>query len=338
MLRLPELDIHQPHTLEAALGILAQHGADARVLSGGTDLLPNTKLRQTQAKHLISVRYLPELAGVELQEAQLRIGGNTTLANVAEDELVRKFLPALAFAVGRIASPQIRRMGTLAGNLCLDTRCRYINQSELWREALGGCLKSHGNECHVVPGGQGCVAALSSDSVPVLIAYGAEVELAKIGSVRRLPVADLYDADGLNHVNKQPDEVLTAVYIPLPNAQTHVVYRKWAVRKSIDFPLVSVALRLEMDKRQDSDIHQVLGGLIAVGVLGPRPRVLGLEKLQGRLVDESLAQTLGQMAFDRCRPLPNVPYEAEYRRERLATEVRRAVRVLAGLPEHARPT
>lgn len=324
MLRLPPLQIHQPQTLQAALELLATHSATGQALSGGTDLLPNTKLRQSKPEHLISVRFLTELQGVALANGHLRLGAATRLQDLADDELTQKQLPALAFAAGRIASPQIRRMGTLGGNLCLDTRCRYINQSELWREALGGCLKSHGSECHVVPGGQGCVAALSSDLVPVLIAYGAKVTLAKAGQERQVAVADLYNADGLSHVNKDPSEVLTRVDVPLPGPGTRVTYRKWAVRKSIDFPLVSVALRLDVDAA-----GLLAGGAVAVGVLGPRPRVLDLSKYQGRAINAELADTLGQLAFDRCRPLPNVPYDAEYRRERLAVEVRRAVMSLA---------
>ena len=246
-----------------------------------------------------------------------------------------ELLPALAHALGRIASPQIRNMGTLGGNLCLDTRCRYINQSELWREALGGCLKSHGSECHVVPGGQGCVAALSADSVPVLIAYGAVAHLARWDGTqpqaaqghgpgplwRAVPVAELYTTDGLAHVDLRPGEILTHLEVPLPAASSQVVYRKWAVRQSIDFPLVSAALRL--DRSPDG---RLAGGVLAIGALGPRPRVLKLDKWIGAAVDEALALALGDLAFERCRPLPNIPYDADYRRERLRVEVRRAVR------------
>ena len=324
MLRLPPLQIHQPETLDDALALLSAHPTTARTLSGGTDLLPNTKLRQTKPEHLVSVRFLAELQGVDEVNGQLRIGAVTRLQDVADDPLVQTHLPALAFAAGRIASPQIRKMGTLGGNLCLDTRCRYINQSELWREALGGCLKSHGTECHVVPGGQGCVAALSADTVPVLIAYGATVTLAKQGQTRTIPLAELYNADGTNHVSKATDELLTHVDVPVPGAQTRVSYRKWAVRKSIDFPLVSVAVRLDRD-----DAGFLAGGTVVAAVLGPRPRVLDLAKWRGRPIDARLADELGQLAFDRCRPLPNVPYDAEYRRERLVVEVRRAVLALA---------
>jgi 4-hydroxybenzoyl-CoA reductase beta subunit len=321
MLRLPPFEYHEPDSLAQAVSLLARLQPEVKLVSGGTDLLPNLKLAQTRAEHLVSLRFLPELQGIEETEGQVRIGAATRIIDVAQDELVRERLPALAHAAAHVASPQIRNMATLGGNLCLDTRCRYINQSELWREALGGCLKSHGSECHVVPGGQGCVAALSSDTVPPLIVYGAQVDVLGPLGPRTMPITELYDTDGLRHVRLERDEILVAVRIPLPQPGTRVVYRKWAVRKSIDFPLVSVAVRLDVDAAGTT----LLGGTIAVGVLGPRPRVLDLGKFTGKTLDAALAEALGQLAFDRCRPLPNVPYDAEYRRERLAVETRRAV-------------
>lgn len=322
MLRLRPFELHQPASLAEVVALLARHGPEAKLLSGGTDLLPNMKLAQTQAQHVISLRLLPDLHGVEVGDGTVRIGAATRLAALAQDADVQEWLPALAFAAAHVASPQIRNMATLGGNLCLDTRCRYINQSELWREALGGCLKSHGDECHVVPGGQGCVAALSADTVPPLIAYRGVVDLLGPDGARTLPIAELYDTDGVAHVQIGRDEVLVAVRVPVPAPTTRVVYRKWSVRKSIDFPLVSVAVRLDLQPAGEV----LSGGAIVAGVLGPRPRVLDLAKWAGRTVDEALATELGQLAFDRCRPLPNVPYDTEYRRERLAVEVRRAVR------------
>ena len=319
MLRMRPFDLHQPESLAEALTLLQQHGDAARLLAGGTDVLPSLKLGQTQAAVLVSLRRLPELQGIELEGGELRIGAASRLAEIAADETIRVHLPALAHAASRVASPQIRNMGTLGGNLCLDTRCRYINQSDLWREALGGCLKSHGKECHVVPGGQGCVAALSSDTAPVLIAYGGVLDLAGPQGLRTLAVAELYAVDGRHHLRLQPGEVIVAVRVPVPEPGTLVSYRKWSVRKSIDFPLVSVALRLDCAQ------GLLQGGLMAVGALNPRPRVLTLERWAGRAVDEGLATELSQHAFERCRPLPNIPYEAEYRRERIAVEVRRAV-------------
>lgn len=326
MLRLAPLQWQPPQNLAHALQLLAQPGA--RALAGGSDLLPNLKLASTRAEILVPIGDLSDLAGVELDGDDLRIGAACGLSELANDPDIQHHFPALAFAVGRIASPQIRNMGTIGGNLALDTRCRYINQSELWREALGGCLKSHGKECHVVPGGQGCVAALSADSVPVLIAYRAVAHLARWDGAavakRAIPLADLYCSDGLRHFDLQPGELLTHLRLPLPQENALVTYRKWAVRQSIDFPLVSVAVRLE--RAEDGCLAD---GLVVVGALGPRPRLLPLAKLAGAALDGALAKQVGDLAFDRCRPLPNVPYDADYRRERLRIEVRRAVVALS---------
>lgn len=326
MLRLAPLRWQPPRDLAHALQLLAQPGA--RAVAGGSDLLPNLKLASTRAELLVPIGELGALGGVEVDGAGLRIGAACGLAELAGDDDVQTHLPALAQALGRVASPQIRNMGTLGGNLAIDTRCRYINQSELWREALGGCLKSHGDECHVVPGGQGCVAALSSDSAPVLIAYGAVAHAARWqgGAVveRAIAVAELYGSDGLRHLALEPGELITHLWVPLPAASTRVFYRKWSIRQSIDFPLVSVALRL--DRAADGALAD---GLLVVAALGPRPRQLPLGKFAGAAIDEALAVRLGDLAYERCRPLPNLPYDAEYRRERLRVEVRRAVRAAA---------
>ncbi len=328
MLRLPVFDVAAPDKLTDALRSLADSQAGARPLGGGTDLLPNVKLGQTRMAMALLLRGVGELRGIERRGDNLWLGAGNTLAQVAQDEQVRDALPALAHAASRVASPQIRNMATLGGNLCLDTRCRYINQSEFWRQALGGCLKSHGSECHVVPGGQGCVAALSSDTAPALIAYDATVEIASWRDegvqTREVPLAELYDSDGTRHVRLESTELLVGVRAPVPGLNVRVGHRKWAVRKSIDFPLISVALRLELDGALAA------GGKLVVGVLGPRPRVLDLKAFAGRALAPDFARDLGQLAFDRCRPLPNVPYDAEYRRERLPVEVRRLALSLFG--------
>ncbi|MFZ4576765.1 MAG: FAD binding domain-containing protein [Myxococcota bacterium] len=330
MLRLRPFDLLQPLKLEEVLEALRTHAPNARLIAGGTDLLPNLKLGHGRAEVLVSLRQVAELNEITLDDQGLRIGAGVRLHDLAQDPDVLQRAPILAESAARAASPQIRRMGTLGGNLLLDTRCRYINQSELFREALGGCLKSHGQECHVVPGGQTCVSALSADTVPALIVLGATVEIAGPSGRRSLPVADLYVTDGTQHTAVGRDEVLMAVRVPaspVSDAQPGLAHRfatrKWAVRKSIDFPLVAIALRLDLDG------EVTRGGVLAVAVLGPRPRVLDLAAFAGVPIDDALADRVGQLAFDRCRPLPNVPYDAAYRRERLAVEVRRAVRSLA---------
>lgn len=328
MLRLRPFELKTPATVDGAVALLAEYGERAKLISGGTDLLPNMKLLQNDPEVLVSLQSVAELVTIERVRVgghdEILLGAGTKLVDIAESELVGETLPTLAHAVGRIAGPQIRNMGTLGGNLCLDTRCRYINQSELFRDALGGCLKSHGVECHVVPGGQGCVAALSSDTAPVLVALGATLVLLSTDGRRELPVAKFYNTDGLAHTNLATGEMIVAVKVPVPGPNTLTAYRKWAVRKSIDFPLVSIATRIEVDKDR-----LVVGGVLVVSVLGPKPRTLKLDKFAGRAIDGVLAEDLAEMAHKRCKPLPNVPYDTGYRRERLRVEVKRTIRAMA---------
>ncbi len=327
MLRLRPFEVAQPTTLDEVLRLLALHGDRARLIAGGTDLLPNMKLGQTDAHMLISLRRVQAMRGVTLQGDALLIGAGTRLSEIASHRLIASHMPVLAAAAGRVAGPQIRNMGTLGGNLCLDTRCRYINQSQLFRDALGGCLKSHGDECHVVPGGKGCVAALSSDTAPVLIALDATAQIMGSQGARDVPLARIYSTDGLAHTALESGEVLTAVSVPLPNTNLLFITRKWAVRRSIDFPLVAFCLRFQVDP---CDPGHLLGGLLVVGVLGPRPRSLSLDRLAGSRVDAALAERVADVAFNKCRPLPNVPGDPDYRRRRLAVEVQRAVLTLVG--------
>ncbi len=322
MLRLRPLELLQPPTVAEAVALMAEHGDRARLISGGTDLMPNLKLAQVDAEVLVSLRGIESLRSITRSGDSLTIGARARLVEIAESPVVQAAAPVLSYAVGRIASPQIRNMGTMGGNICLDTRCRYINQSELFREALGGCLKSHGTECHVVPGGQGCVAALSSDAAPVLIALGAEVEIVGADGERMLPMSGFYNTDGLANTNLRPGEVVTSIKVPVPGPAVRLAYRKWAVRQSIDFPLVSVAVRVETESA-DSDV--LVDGLAVVGVLGPKPKKVPLKSLAGGRLGDALARQIGALVRRKCRPLPNVPYDAEYRRDRLAVEARRAI-------------
>jgi 4-hydroxybenzoyl-CoA reductase subunit beta len=324
VLRLPPLEVARPDSLAAALDLLGRPGA--RALAGGTDLLPALKNRRQEARLLVLLEDLPELAGVELRPGELILGAALRLADLAAHPLVLQTVPVLAQAAARAASPQIRNRGTLGGNLCLATRCRYLDRPELGRRAIGGCLRWQGERCHVVPGGRRCVAALSSDLVPVLVALEASLEVAGPGGERRLALARLYQADGRDHLALGPGELIRAVRLPLPGPTSRLAYRKWARRQSIDFPLVSAAVRLEIEE------GRMLGGMVVVGVLGPRPRVVSLEEFRGHPADLRLARQIGERVKATCKPLPNVPYDPDYRRHRLGIEVQRAVASLVEAP------
>ena len=325
MLRLPEFELVTPDTLAEAARALAQPGA--RLVAGGTDILPNLKHRLDRPPVLVSLARVRALATIVRDDAAgvLRIGAGATLTEVAEHPEVLAAFPSLAYAAGHIASPLIRNMGTMGGNVNLDTRCRYVNQTDFWRSAIGGCLKSEGTVCHVVPGGRNCVAAMSSDCVPVLIGLGARIGLFGTSGARELLLAEYYVADGIRHTVRADGEITTELVVPLPVSPRRTGYVKWAVRKSIDFPLVSIALRFDLaEDSVDAAIERVS---VVVGVLGARPReVTRLEELHGRaLSDPATATLVSERVHAQCKPLENVPYEAPYRREMLRVRTRRAI-------------
>src|SRR5438094_10628216 len=175
MLTLPPFEYHAPKTLDEAVTLLATHAGDVRVVAGGTDLIPNMKHRLFTPGHLVGLKSISDLAFVREEPGALRLGAMLTIAELARNERVRALFPSLSQAAEQIAGPQLREMGTLGGNICLDTRCVYYNQTYFWRKALGFCLKKDGTVCHVVKAGKKCVAAASNDTAPVLMTLGARV-------------------------------------------------------------------------------------------------------------------------------------------------------------------
>jgi 4-hydroxybenzoyl-CoA reductase subunit beta len=336
VLRLHEYRYHRPRSLGEALDLL--RAEDALPIAGGTDLMPNMKHGLFTPAHLVALKGIAALHGIhpvdgvgerladEAGAVALSIGAAETLADVARDPLVRCRFPSLAAAAGLVAGPQIRNPGTLGGNLCLDTRCTYYNQSRFWRGALGYCLKKDGDVCHVTRTGRKCVAAHSADTPPVLMTLGAEVVLASPDGERRLPVAEFFVADGSWNTVRRRGELVTRVIVPLPRRPLRTAYRKLRQRNSIDFPLLSVALAAETDE----------GGVVesftlVVSALGARPRVVtGLERVAvGRPLRE-IAEPVAELAFRQCHPLENLTADPEWRRAMVPVQVRRALQEMAG--------
>ena len=330
MLRLPQFEVESPDTIEGVVEAL-QRRPGARLIAGGTDILPNLKHFLDTPPALISLARVTALRGVVRDDAAgvLRIGASVTLAALSEHAEVRAVFPSLAHSAGSVATPLIRNMGTLGGNVNLDTRCRYVNQSEFWRASIGGgCLKSEGDVCHVVPKGRNCVAAMSSDNVPVLIGLGASIVLVGPEGRRELPLEEYYTADGIAHTLARPGEVTVELRVPLPTGPRRTKYVKWSVRKSIDYPLLSVALRFDL--ASDSAHAEVTGVQVVCGVLGAKPRVVTrlTEVLGKKLSDPAVARIVSEATHAQCKPLENVPYEAAYRREMLRVYTRRAVEAI----------
>jgi 4-hydroxybenzoyl-CoA reductase subunit beta len=275
---------------------------------------------------VVSLARIPELAGVRVEaDGTLVLGAMTRLDEVARDERVGARAPALAQAAGLVAGPQLRSMGTLGGNVMLDTRCQWYNQTYFWRSALGFCLKKDGTQCHVVAGGKNCVAAASNDTAPALLTLEAELVFAGPAGRRTLPLDALYDSDGIYNKTVR-GELLVAVRIPPTPAGHHGAYGKLRERGSIDFPLLGVAARL--DTAADGTVARAE---LAVVALQARPLRLGkaakalLGQRLGTPAFAAAAAEAAELARKQCHPLANIPGDPDYRREMVPVYVRRTL-------------
>ncbi len=327
MLRLPPYRYHRPDTVEQAVSLLGEHGERALPIAGGTDLVPNMKHRLFTPEHLVALKRIGELQGIRRENGHLSIGATESLTAVSRNPEVARHFPALADAAGHVAGPQLRNMGTIGGNLCLDTRCTYYNQTRFWREALGFCLKKDGDVCHVTKVGKKCVAAHSADTPPVLMSLGASAELAGPEGRRTLPVRDFFLADGIRNTRRHPDEIVTRILIPIPQSGFRSGYAKLRQRKSIDFPLLTVAVAALLDG--DGRVREI-GGVVTA--LGSRPRELaGWQELaEGEVLGEALVEALAERAHQQCHPLENIIVDPEWRRAMVPVYTRRALEQLRG--------
>src|SRR5262245_59223785 len=261
MIRLPPFTYLAPTTVDAAARLMAEHGSDAMLVAGGTDLYPNMKRRQFEPKALVALRGLRELRGVRGSAAGgFTIGAGTTLSALAAHRDIMRAWPALAAAAGLVSTPQLRNMGTIGGNVCVDTRCNYYNQSHQWRKAIGFCMKKDGDICLVAPASPRCWAVSSSDTAPALWSLGARVRLAGPGGERVIPISALYRDDGIQYLARRPDEIVTEVALPVA-ADTRSVYLKLRRRGSFDFPVLGVAVALAVEGGVVRSARIVLGAV-----------------------------------------------------------------------------
>jgi 4-hydroxybenzoyl-CoA reductase subunit beta len=317
MMTLPAVEVLRPGSVAEAVDALRAHPG-ARVLAGGTDIVPNLKYGMYDTQHLVALRGLSkELRYVRREDGFLKLGALCTIDQLAHDASLP---PALAEACAQIAGPQLRRMGTLGGNLCLDTRCVYINQSYFWRSALGFCLKKDGTLCHVVAAGKRCVAAASNDTAPVLLVLDASVRLVSPRGERVMPLRDFYRQDGIHNTVLEPDELLVEVLVPAAAAAKKQAFAKLRTRAAIDFPAMNLAVALETEDGMVKSLS------LCVSAIAARPAMIRpLEELIGRPADIRLAEELGRRAQRQCKPLTNIGVDPLWRRDVLPVLVRRAV-------------
>jgi 4-hydroxybenzoyl-CoA reductase subunit beta len=326
MMRLPLFEFRAPSTLEEAARILDGEGAGAMPLAGGTDLLPNMKRRQQVPRTLMSLRYIEDLNRVRMDDSTWRLGACVTLADVAADPRFRNGLTALAQAASLVATPQIRNMATLGGNLCLDTRCNYYDQNYEWRKAIDFCLKKDGDTCWVAPGCPKCMAVSSTDAAPALIALGARVRLVSRTEEREVLLADLYNNDGLDYIKRKPNEILTEVLLESLHGWKST-YWKLRRRGSFDFPVLSVAAAARI-----SDNGVVEDARIVIGSAASRPLVAAeaSKALAGRPLNADSIAEAAVLAARIAKPLDNTDFDMSWRKKVTGEFVSYALRELRG--------
>jgi 4-hydroxybenzoyl-CoA reductase subunit beta len=327
VLRLPPFRYAAPSTARDAARVLADFGAEAMPVAGGTDLFPNMKRGQFKPRVVVALRGVSEAHGLAV-DGGIDLGAMTTLTEVADHPVIRERWPAIATAAGLVSSPPLRNAGTIGGNLCVDTRCNYYNQTEFWRASIGYCMKKDGHVCLVAPGSDVCWALSSSDTAPVMIALGAEVTLVGPSEVRRVAVRDLYGPDGMAYLSKRPEEILTRIHVP-DRTGWAMTYRKVRRRRSIDFPLLGVAAAV----RRGRD-HVVEEARIVLGAVHTAPVVATDAEafLRGRVLDAETIEMAAGIAYKPAHPLDNADLSYAWRKRMTRVEVGRALRELAGLP------
>jgi len=319
---LPEFRLLRPQKLSEAVSMLAAHGDQVKVIAGGTDLLPSMKQKLFTPPYVLDLRGVSEMRGIrEEADGSASIGALSTLSQIEHSPLVRRDFPVLFAAVRTVASPVLRNMGTLGGNICLDTRCLWYNQSLLWRKSCGFCIKKDGDLCHVAPASKTCWAAFSGDSPPALLCLGAELEIAGPEGMRRVPLAEFYVNDGIVRLHLAPDEIVSRVYLPASSRGWRGSYQKLRVRGSIDYPLAGVAVALKTKSGCIEDAR------MAITAVNPAPHLVKDVDAQliGSSVSEELAEQIGEQAARTAKPLTTSALTPEYRREMVRVFAKRAL-------------
>ena len=330
MLRLPPIRLESPATVQDAAKLIAK--GNARLVAGGTDLWPNMKRRHQKAETVISLMSIPGLAAIDSSGADIRIGGTATLANIIRDDEIRERFPAFVKALASISSPPLRNMGTIGGNLCIDTRCTYYNQTEEWRRSIDYCLKEEGTICWVATKSPRCWAHTASDAAPILCALDAKVKLESASSEREIALAGMYVDDGIDYLSKQADEILTEVTIPGTSDSNHCRSAFWKLRRrgSIDFSTMSVAAALWMD--DDGIVTRASMYLGAVGA-APMPVAEVASVLVGNKIGEEAIEEIAHAAHKIARPMDNTDFAPSWRGKMTGHYVTAVLREIAGLPQ-----
>jgi 4-hydroxybenzoyl-CoA reductase subunit beta len=325
MMRLPKFTYRVPKRISDAVKMIADAGPEGMFVAGGTDLYPNMKRRQQTPKMVISVTRLYELRQISGDgRSGMTIGAAATLTEICNHPIINRDYPVVAQAARLISTPILRNMGTIGGNLLLDTRCNYYDQNYEWRRGINFCLKKDGDTCWVAPGGARCWAVQSADLVPVVIAIGAKVKLASHEGERVIAASDLYNDDGISYLRKRPDELLTEIYLP-PVSNMCAVYKKLRRRGAFDFPVLGVAASCET--ASDGTLRHAK---LVIGGVAPAPIQVkeAEEALIGHPLDEERIKAAAEACYLKVRPLDNTDFLMNWRKQMTRPYVIRALEEL----------
>lgn len=334
MLRLPDFNYLVPRSLGEAAQALADLGEDAMAVAGGTDVYAKMKRGQFSPRHLVSLRAIRELKGIDPQhERGLWIGAGETLRAIAQHRAISDLFPALSHAAGSVAMPQIRNVATIGGNLFVDTRCNQYDQSFFWRQAAGFCMKKDGEQCLVAPGSEKCLAVFSSDTAPVLQSLEAKAILQSSDGERTVAMSELYQEDGINFCLRRRDELLRGIIVPRESFEWRNIYLKLRRRDSFDFPILGVAAALNLDR----DRVCVGARVILTGVSSAPKAIAEASILEGKRIDAELIEHVAEQAAKQAHPLDNADTSGWYRKRMTKVYVARALGALSGLRPAANP-
>ena len=322
MERMSAFAVKRPTSIAEAAALLASEPG-ARLLAGGTGLLPNMRRGIERPALLVDLGAVQDFTSIVVTDEGLALGAGATLSRLAADPRVARVYRAVAEAARAVAGPAHRGVATIGGNLCLDTRCVFYNQSEWWRATNDYCLKRGGEVCHVAPQGKHCHAAFSGDLAPALLVLAAEVELTASRGTRRIALSDLYRDDGAQHLTIGADELLVRVVVPAPSADLVSGYRKASVRGAIDFPLAGVACAVSVHGGMLTELR------VAVTGTNSQPFILaGTEALLGRSIDPDLLSELAKLVQKQVSPMRTTVTASNYRRQVAAALAQRLLREL----------
>jgi len=325
MMRLPPFRYRVPRTLDEAATWLAESPDDTMLVAGGTDVLPNMKRRQQTPRTLIALGSLRELRGI-MAGAGTVIGAGVTLSALVRSDYVRATMPGLWQAASQVATPHLRNMGTIGGNLCLDTRCSYYDQTYEWRKAIDFCLKKDGRTCWVATSSPRCLAVSSADTAPMLQALGARVRLVSARGAREVPVGGLYRNDGIHYLTRGADEILADVTVP-DQTGWRSTYWKLRRRGAFDFPVAAVAAAVRLDDAGRVEAVRLVAGAVAsrpVGAPGAEVLLVG-----DHLTDERIAAA-ARAVYDVAKPMDNTDFELTWRKRMVTALAAAALRELRG--------